>query len=189
MTAKLLWTPDEAHLATHPLTVFAETVAPESGGRRAGYEALHAWSIDNPGAFWSGVWDFGGVVGTKGGTAFVPGHDMLSARFFPEASLNFAENLLRPGAGGDAIVFRGEDKVEKRLSHAELKALVSRLAQAMRREGLVAGDRVAAMLPNVPEAVARCWRRPRSARSGRPARRISAFRACSTASARSSRRC
>ncbi|GGD30006.1 acetoacetate--CoA ligase [Aureimonas glaciei] len=152
MTAKLLWTPDEAGLALHPLTDFAEKAG--RGGRAAGYLALHAWSVDRPDEFWSEVWDFGGVIGTKGERIFVPGSDMVSARFFPDASLNFAENLLRPGATGDALVFRGEDKVAKRLSHEALRALVSRLAQAMRAEGVVAGDRVAAMLPNLPEAVA-----------------------------------
>src|SRR5690606_5253679 len=54
----------------------------------------------------------------------------------------------------DAIVFRGEDKVEKRLSWDELHALVSRLQQALAKTGVKAGDRVAAMLPNMPEAVA-----------------------------------
>ncbi|BDA83550.1 acetoacetyl-coenzyme A synthetase [Aureimonas sp. SA4125] len=154
MTARLLWTPDEARIAEHPLTAFADHAASGIGGSAAGYPSLHAWSVDCPGAFWSAVWDFCAIIGTKGETVLSPGNDMLSARFFPDASLNFAENLLRPGATGDAIVFRGEDKAEARLSHEALRALVSRLAQAMRAEGVVAGDRVAAMLPNLPEAVA-----------------------------------
>ena len=79
---------------------------------------------------------------------------MRETRFFPDARLNFAENLLRQAGDGTAIVFRGEDKVERRLTWDELAALVSRLQQAMRAAGVGAGDRVAAMLPNMPEAVA-----------------------------------
>ena len=79
---------------------------------------------------------------------------MRETRFFPDARLNFSENLLRRMGADDAIVFRGEDKVERRLSWDELSALVSRLQQAMRAEGVGVGDRVAAMLPNMPEAIA-----------------------------------
>jgi acetoacetyl-CoA synthetase len=79
---------------------------------------------------------------------------MPGARFFPDARLNFAENLLSRGENGDAIVFWGEDKVKRRVSHAELNALVARLAAALRAAGVAPGDRVAGYLPNLPEAVA-----------------------------------
>jgi len=79
---------------------------------------------------------------------------MREARFFPQARLNFAENLLRHEGEGEAIVFRGEDKVERRLSWDDLHALVSRLQQFMLAEGVEPGDRVAGMMPNMPEAVA-----------------------------------
>ena len=84
----------------------------------------------------------------------VDGDRMPGASFFPDATLNFAENLLRQSGAADAIVFRGEDKVERRLSWDELRALVSRLQQAMRALGVKQGDRVAAMLPNMPETIA-----------------------------------
>ena len=79
---------------------------------------------------------------------------MRQDRFFPDARLNFAENLLGRPQSGDAIVFRGEDKVQRRVNWAELTDLVSRLAQAFRAEGVVAGDRIAAMMPNLPETIA-----------------------------------
>jgi acetoacetyl-CoA synthetase len=79
---------------------------------------------------------------------------MPGAKFFPEARLNFAENLLRRTGSGDAIVSRGEDKVATRLSWDELHALVSRIRQALEAEGVKQGDRVAAMMPNMPETVA-----------------------------------
>ncbi|CUW43589.1 acetate-CoA ligase [Brucella vulpis] len=79
---------------------------------------------------------------------------MRAAKFFPEARLNFAENLLRHKGDGEAIVFRGENKVERRLTWSDLHALVSKLQQFMLSEGVQPGDRVAGMMPNMPEAVA-----------------------------------
>src|SRR3546814_17996728 len=81
---------------------------------------------------------------------------MPGARFFPDARLNFAENLLRrrpqdANDGSDAIVFWGEDKVKRRLSHKELYDRVSRTAPALAAEGVGPGDRVAGLLPNMPE--------------------------------------
>ena len=79
---------------------------------------------------------------------------MPGARFFPDGRLNFAENLLRRRDSGDAIVFWGEDKVQRRVLHAELYELVSRLVRALRAAGVAPGDRVAGYLPNMPEAIA-----------------------------------
>lgn len=82
------------------------------------------------------------------------GDRMLEARFFPDATLNFAENLLSGRGDGDAIIFRGEDKAEDRWSWDRLRALVSKLQQAFVARGIGKGDRVAAMMPNMPETVA-----------------------------------
>ncbi len=149
-----LWTPDPKALAALPITAFAAEAERMSGRALADYDALHAWSVSDPGAFWSLVWDFCEVLGEKGARRLAAGDAMRDARFFPDARLNFAENLLRQAGDNDALIFRGEDKVERRLSWNELRALVSRLQQAMQAEGVAAGDRVAAMLPNVPETIA-----------------------------------
>ena len=154
MGGTLLWKADAARIAAQPMTAFARFAGERAGRVFGDYAALHAWSIEHRGDFWSAVWDFCGVVGEKGGTVLADDADMLAARFFPEARLNFAENLLRQTGPGDALVFRGEDGVSRRLSHDDLRALVSRLAQAMAAEGVAAGDRVATMLPNLPETIA-----------------------------------
>ena len=86
-------------------------------------------------------------------TVLVDGDKMPGARFFPEARVNFAENLLRQRGPGDALVFWGEDRVKRRVSHRALYDQVSRLAQAMRAEGVGPGDRVAGFMPNMPETV------------------------------------
>ena len=149
-----LWSPSQEKVAQSNLTAFAAKAERIAGRPLSDYADLHRWSIEERGAFWSLVWDEFGVIGEKGGRDLVDGDRMPGARFFPDATLNFAENLLRKTGPDDAIVFRGEDKVEKRLSWDELHALVSRLQQALMAAGVRAGDRVAAMLPNMPEAVA-----------------------------------
>ncbi|RCS24642.1 acetoacetate--CoA ligase [Phyllobacterium salinisoli] len=149
-----LWVPNDAAIAASPLTGFMEAARAATGLALPDYDALHAWSVQDREAFWSLVWDWGGIVGQKGERILVDGDRMPGTRFFPDASLNYAENLLRHGGGGDALVFRGEDKVERRLSWDELRALVSRLQQFLRASGVGRGDRVAAMMPNMPETIA-----------------------------------
>jgi len=149
-----LWTPSAERIAASPLTAFRTEAARRAGRDLASYGALHDWSVAEPEAFWSLVWDFCGVAGDKGGTVLADGDRMPGASFFPEARLNYAENLLGRGGKGEAIVFRGEDKVERRLTWAELEALVSRLQQLFAALGVKAGERVAAMMPNMGETVA-----------------------------------
>ncbi|MCX5478793.1 acetoacetate--CoA ligase [Kaistia geumhonensis] len=149
-----LWVPSKASLATHPMTRFREEAALRSGQPLGDYDALHRWSVEDRAAFWDLVWDFCGVVGDKGDIGLLDGDRMPGARFFPDASLNFAENLLKRRGSGDALVFWGEDRVKRRMSWDDLAALVSRLQQAIMAAGVKAGDRVAAMMPNLPETIA-----------------------------------
>jgi len=149
-----LWSPSAEAVETAALMDFTRQAAAVAGRAFASYTELHRWSIEEPAAFWSLVWDFCGVIGEKGETLLVDGDRMPGASFFPEAQFNFAENLLRKSGPSDALVFKGEDKVERRLSWDELAALVSRLQQLLVELRVKKGDRVAAMLPNMPEAIA-----------------------------------
>jgi len=148
MTERPLWQPDAARAEQTLLAQFMRRA-----GKR-GWAELHRWSIDEPEAFWNMVWDFCEVRGTRTGPALADGDRMPGAAWFPQARLNFAENLLRARDNGDALVFWGEDKVKRRMSRRELYDLVSRLAQALRAAGVTKGDRVAGYLPNLPESVA-----------------------------------
>ena len=154
MHATPLWKPSAAAIAAAPITGFAAEASRRAGRNLSSYRDLHRWSVEQREAFWDLVWDHCGVIGEKGERLLVDGDRMPGASFFPDARLNFAENLLRKDGDGDALVFRGEDKVERRLSWAELRSLVSRLQQFLRDSGVKAGDRVAAMMPNMPETVA-----------------------------------
>jgi acetoacetyl-CoA synthetase len=149
-----LWSPSPERIATSRIMGFIAEVNRRHGLDLKTYRDLHAWSIEQRGAFWSLMWDFGGVIGDKGARMVIDSETMPGAKFFPDAKLNFAENLLRRADEGAAIVFRGEDKAASEFTWAQLQALVSRLQQAMKASGVGVGDRVAAMLPNIPEAVA-----------------------------------
>jgi len=149
-----LWVPSPQRVAASHIAAFMTQANRRHGLALANYHDLHAWSVTHSDLFWSLVWDTSDVVGRKGDRLVVDPARMPGARFFPDAELNFAENLLRRADGGDAIVFRGEDKSSRRLSWAELNALVSRLQQSLRAAGVGIGDRVAAMMPNLPETVA-----------------------------------
>jgi len=148
-----LWTPSAERVAASNLKAFVDHLNGAGGLDLdvADYAALHRFSCAEPERFWRGVWDFCGVVGEPGATVLVDGDRMPGARFFPDARLNFAENLLRRHDAGDALVFWGEDKVKGRLSWAELYERVSRTAQALAHAGVGPGDRVAGYLPNLPE--------------------------------------
>ncbi len=149
-----LWVPDEDRIASSSLTAFTGAARDRTGQALSSYADLHAWSVEDREGFWDLVWDFCGVVGEKGGRVLVDGDRMPGAAFFPDARLNFAENLLRKSGSGEAMVFHGEDKVERRLSWDELRALVSKLQQLFVSLGVKRGDRVAAMMPNMPETIA-----------------------------------
>ena len=150
-----IWQPSARRIAATRLTAFTKAADKRWNRRLAGadYSTLHAWSIDHPEEFWTSVWEFGGVIGEMGSTVVVDREKMPGARWFPEARLNFAENLLCRHIDGDALVFWGEDKVKGRVSQAELHRAVAQTAAALRAMGVVKGDRVAAYLPNLPAAV------------------------------------
>ncbi|MFZ1883917.1 MAG: acetoacetate--CoA ligase [Rhodoplanes sp.] len=149
-----LWTPSPERVARSRITSFIAEVNRRHQLDLNIYRDLHAWSVTQRAAFWDLLWDFGGVIGDKGARVLVDPDKMPGAKFFPDARLNFAENLLRRADDSAAIIFRGEDKAGGQLTWAQLQTLVSRLQQAMKTAGVGVGDRVAAMLPNIPEAIA-----------------------------------
>jgi acetoacetyl-CoA synthetase len=148
-----LWTPGPARVEAAGLTAFMRGANARRGVNVNDYDGLHRWSLEEPQAFWREVWEFCEVDGSPGDVVLEDGDKMPGARWFPGARLNFARNLLRARGEADALVFWGEDKVKRRLSHAELYREVARLAAAFRVAGLTAGDRVAAYMPNMPETV------------------------------------
>jgi acetoacetyl-CoA synthetase len=153
MTPKKLWEPSARAIEEAQVTQFARAVIRKHKLDANGYAEFHDWSVENPEQFWNEVWDACGVIASrKGSTVLVDGDKMPGARWYPEARLNIAENLMRRGDRGDAFVLWDENGPGRRISYADLTSEVSRAAQALQALGLRAGDRVAAFIPNIPEA-------------------------------------
>lgn len=148
-----IWQPSQDRIAEANLTRFIARLREGGGGELSSYKALHEFSLRDPQRFWATVWDYCGIRGDAGGRVLAEGADMRDARFFPDARLNFAENLLCGPDAVPAIVSVREDGMRQELSNQELRAAVSQMQQALRSAGVGPGDRVAAWLPNVPEAV------------------------------------
>ena len=142
-----LWTPNPATVGQ---TRMAQLIAAKG---KANYAELWQWSVDEPEAFWSELWDFCGAVGEKGTKIVVDRSKMPGARWFPDAKLNYAENLLQQRDDSEALVFWGETKVKRRMTRAELVAEVTRFQQLLIDAGVGEGDRVAGYLPNLPETL------------------------------------
>jgi len=152
-TPPILWVPTEPMIEAALATQFARQMVRKHHLELNTYAEFYRWSIDSPETFWSEVWDFCGVIASrKGQTVLVDGDKMPGARWFPEARLNFAENLMRRGDRGDAFVLWDERGFRRRLSYSELTSEVSRAVQALAALGLRSGDRAAAFIPNIPEA-------------------------------------
>ncbi len=151
-TMRPIWQPTEQAIEQAQITQFARHCARRYRVELDRYADFHCWSVEHPVEFWSEVWDWCGVVASKkGSSVLVDGERMPGAKWFSEARLNFAQNLLRRGDRGDALVFWDETGFRRRVSYSELTSDVSRAAQALRQLGLRAGDRAAAFIPNMPE--------------------------------------
>ena len=147
-----LWTPSPDRIAQAAITRFAAEAGRRFGRHLPDYKSLHDWSTQRPDQFWDMMWDWANIRGDKGAIVAQNLDKMPGAAWFPEAKLNFAENLLRRKDEAQAIQFWGEDKVRRSLSWRQLYDQVSRMMAAMKAAGLQPGDRVAAYLPNMPEA-------------------------------------
>ena len=151
---RLLWSPSPDHAAKTEVTSFAAYVKARTGFDWSGdFQALWRWSVDHNVDFWDHFWDWHGVIGDKGDRRIENGSAMPGARFFPDATLSYAENILANADDRLAISAHCEDGRHVRLTRAELKDRVMRLAGWMRDRGIGRGDRVAAYIANIPEAV------------------------------------
>ena len=150
----ILWQPSKERIARSNISAFIKLVNKRWQAGVANSNALYDWSVGRPEQFWTSVWDFCGVIAeSRGERALIDGDKMPGAQWFPDAKLNFAQNLLRRRDDETAMVFWGEDKVRRRMSFADVYDAVSRTTQALSAAGVKEGDRVAAFMPNMPETI------------------------------------
>ena len=158
-----LWTPSPQRAADSKLEAFRAWLREHRGTEVPDWASLHRWSVQHSGEFWAAVWDWCGVEGDRGERLVEsPGKDrcpdrgerMRRTRFLPDARLNVARNLLGEPSTDTALVFRSEDGEAVELTRAELHDMVGRVQQLLIDAGVGPGDRVAAWMPNRPEAYA-----------------------------------
>ena len=150
-----LWRPSAEQVASANMSRFMAFAGEAYREPITRYADLHGLSIREPARFWSLIWDYHNVIGDKGPEPYLVDADRLpGASFFPNARLNFAENLLPKDGEEAALVFQGEDKVRSRLSWQDLRKQVSGVQQTLEELGIKPGDRIGAVLPNMPEAIA-----------------------------------
>jgi acetoacetyl-CoA synthetase len=148
----VMWRPSPERVAASRLARFMEEATPAR--RFENFQSLYDWSVADPAAFWTALWEFCGVLATtRGETALEHAEAMPGARWFPDARLNFAENLLRYRDERPALIYRGEDGARRVLSYRELYVRVAKLAAALAEAGVGPKDRVAGFMPNLPETV------------------------------------
>lgn len=151
---KPVWVPDPSQVEAAHLTDFTRWAGKTTGRDLDGYEDLWRWSVENRDEFWRGIWDYFEVISDGESDVVTDGVAMPGTEWFPGARLNYAEHVFRDrDPDAIAIFARSESGAASDLSWAELEARVASTRAGLERLGVEPGDRVAAFLPNVPEAV------------------------------------
>ncbi|WP_129358488.1 MULTISPECIES: acetoacetate--CoA ligase [Micrococcaceae] len=151
-----LWGPSREQVEKSRMYDFARWAEKKHSIKVPDYVSLHRWSVDNLEEFWQDIWDYFGVVATQTAEEVLTTREMPGARWFPGARLNYAENSLRTAkTSPDEVAVIGDHETAEsiELTWGELEAQVASLAHKLRDLGVKPGDRVAAVLPNIPQTV------------------------------------
>jgi acetoacetyl-CoA synthetase len=149
-----LWRPDEARIRAARITDYRGWLAAKSGRAFASYDDLWKWSVAEPGSFWDSIWHYFDVVGKRGDGPALAGSGMPGAKWFPGASLNYVDQVLKHASDARPAIVAGDERggiVE--IGWDEIVCRTAALAATLRTQGIQRGDRVAAYLPNTPETV------------------------------------
>ncbi|MDS7594106.1 acetoacetate--CoA ligase [Agrobacterium tumefaciens] len=149
----VLWAPPQARQRRSALYRFAEKTRSMHGAEPDDYPALLSWSIRDPEGFYGLLWDELAIIGERGDTSFVAGKTIRDTAFYPQARLNYAENLLRDADGRLAVIAHRDDGTRRTITRRELYDDVSRLVQALQAAGVGEGDRVGAIVTHDIEAI------------------------------------
>ena len=151
---EIIWKPSSESKKSSNLSRFIEIVnRKHSLSIKTEYQDIWSWSVNNIESFWSLIWDFSQIKGSKGTKISANLGEMPGAKFFPEAKLNYAENLLRSPDSSLAIEEFREDGFSKELTRKELEDKTLKMAGWLKSKGIKKGDRVCAYMPNCSETI------------------------------------
>jgi len=117
------------------------------------YIDLHRWSIEYKDDFWNEVWKFTKIIGDLKGKVYLHHQEFIKCKFFEDSKINYAENCLFKEDNTNAIIFYNENKYKKYLTWKQLREKVFKLSYFLKKNNVNKFDRVAAVLPNLPETV------------------------------------
>jgi acetoacetyl-CoA synthetase len=147
---KLLWQPDSNFARRTNMRAFDKWL--EGRGQRfEEYDELWRWSVEDLEEFWGSIWKYFEVA--EADYPVLAERKMPGARWFEGSEVNFAERVFRKRRDGTAVIAKAEKKADRSMSWQELEKKAGAFASSLRGMGVKAGDRVAAYLPNSPEAV------------------------------------
>ncbi len=151
---KLLWEPSQERIESSNMYRFMNLINEKHKKDLKKYEDLYKWSINNIPKFWEEMWNFADIKFSKSYKQVLDDvNKMPGNKWFSGARLNFAENLLTHRDDHPAIIFRGEDKVNIKLTYTELYRSVAQIAKSMKDHGVKPGDRVVGFVPNMPQSI------------------------------------
>lgn len=151
---EILWQPSEAFIVDSNLKKFETWLKETRGLRFENYAALWAWSVQNVAEFWACIWEYFDIISHTPYTEVLSGDEMPHVKWFEGATLNYAEHIFRhKNDGQPALIFQEERQPAMEISWKTLEAQVYTLQQYLLAKGVTQGDRIAAYLPNIPEAI------------------------------------
>lgn len=161
VNSTLLWSPKQLAISQANMTLFSDYFRSRGDiSFGSSYDELHAASLRHPGEFWRSVWDYCGIIGDPGETNVVRSENFMDWKWFPGAQLNYAEAILKPArlaapefASSIAVITANELGQRSAISRRELFEQVCRFANFLKGQGVIAGDRIVAVVPNVAESV------------------------------------
>ncbi|MCH8028095.1 MAG: acetoacetate--CoA ligase [candidate division Zixibacteria bacterium] len=153
LDTKPIWTPDKDSAYNSNMSVYIRAMAKKTGLSFESYHDFYDWSVANPETFWESIWELAEIRHSKQFDAVLKGTEIWNATWFEGSRLNFAENLLRYDDDHSAIISWSETKEPVRISYKELKTKVAACAAGLKILGVKKNDRVAAFIPNIPEAI------------------------------------
>lgn len=148
-----LWKPSRERIVDSRLTNFAHTAESRFDVELPDYDSIHRWSTSQPDQFWSHAWSHLGLIGNQGDEIITRSAKLQETVFFPNATVNIAENFLKRNDETTAIIWIDEAGNKTELTWADLNDQVSTLQQALLGLGVQSGDCIAAWLPNRPETI------------------------------------